>query len=197
MSYLTTFFSTMILAMAAENAVFTRALGINRWVEIQDSPKNILWYGGLFGWVSIFATMGNYFVIYLLDGVAYSNYYRAISFVLVVFIVYFVTIIGISYLFPKRREKLLRLLPITTFNTAFFGVFYIMLNRNYTLLQSISYSVGNAFGYTIAIFLLYFARKRLALSPVPRSFRGTPIVLVYIGLFSLALYGLLGYGVAG
>ena len=35
------------------------------------------------------------------------------------------------------------------------------------------------------------------MSKVPRAFRGLPILLIYIGILSLALYGLLGHPLIG
>jgi len=74
-----------------------------------------------------------------------------------------------------------------------FAVFFLSASQNFVLTQTLGYAVGSALGYTVAIFVIYYARKRLAISAVPRSFRGLPILLIYLGLLSLALYGLIGH----
>ena len=43
-----------------------------------------------------------------------------------------------------------------------------------------------------ALLLLWSVRQRLALTRVPKAFRGLPITLLSLGIISLALFGLLG-----
>jgi len=88
--------------------------------------------------------------------------------------------------------KLISIAPLVTFNTALFGVFFIADSQNFGSVDTIGYAVGSGAGYTIAVLALYYARVRLSLSTVPRAFRGLPVLLIYMGLVSLALSGLTG-----
>lgn len=195
MNSIQNFFLTFITSMVLENAVFSRALGLNRWARKQDSVQQILSYGGLFTWMSLICTCGAYFVRGLLLDSLYAKYLRAPGYLFVVLFMYLLTFFIARQFIPKYFEQILSMLPLTTFNTALFSIFYIIGNRNYTFSRSIAYALGTSFGYTIALLLLMFANRRLELSPIPKSFRGLPITLIYMGIISLALYGLLGYGI--
>ena len=54
------------------------------------------------------------------------------------------------------------------------------------------YCVGASVSFTAALLLLWSVRQRLALTRVPKAFRGLPITLLSLGIISLALFGLLG-----
>ena len=81
-----------------------------------------------------------------------------------------------------------------SFNTALFGSFFVSASQNHSVMQTVGYAFGTGLGCTAAMMVIYYARKRLVICPVPRSFRGMPILLIYLGLLSLAIYGLLGHG---
>ena len=185
------FFATMLMALAVENTVFSRALGLNRPVLYVNRAKTGMIYGGVFTWMVAFSSMLASGVNYLLLDFAYVRYVRALAFLMCVGIVYVFTALLINKALPKHYDKLRRMLPLTTFNTALFGALYISISQDF--LTSIAYATGTGIGYTAAVLIIYYAGKRLAMSPVPRSFRGVPILLIYLGLLSLAIHGLIGH----
>ena len=69
----------------------------------------------------------------------------------------------------------------------------IAFSGSYGLVQTVGFALGSGIGYTLAILLLCEGRRRIALSDVPRAFRGMPVMLLYAGILSLAIYGLIGH----
>jgi len=188
------FFVTALTAVAVENAVFARALGINKTVLFMKSPKMGILYGAVLTWMGVLSSFLVAIVNVLLEGRTGIMYIRAPLFSICVAAVYIVTYLVAHKWKPKLFQIIKPALPVCTFNTALFGAFYISSTGSYHFLQTVGYTLGTGVGYTLALLVIYFARKRLAISPVPRSFRGLPILLLYIGLLSLAIYGLLGHG---
>ncbi len=90
----------------------------------------------------------------------------------------------------EAAETAKGLLPAATLNTALFAALLHTAGQDFSFGQAVGYALGTGLGYTAALLIILYARKRLAISPIPRSFRGLPILLVYVGLISLALYGL-------
>jgi electron transport complex protein RnfA len=123
-----------------------------------------------------------------------TTYVRVPAYFLCVVAVYIAVYMLTRQFLPQLFGMIRDILPLSTFNTALFGVFYTSAMNGFVLTQTMGYALGAGAGYTLAVMILYFARKRLAMSPVPRSFRGLPLLLVYIGLLALALYGLIGHG---
>ena len=190
------FFSSMLTAVAMENAIFTRGLGLGKYALFMETPKRGILYGVLTTWMltvsSVFVALANY----ALNDHPLVMYLRAPSFFVCVGVVYAVTYFICRAAFKELFAVIVLALPLCTFNTAVFGALYITAMQGYSFLQVVGYALGTGIGYTMAVFIIYFARKRLALSPIPRSFKGLPILLIYIGILSLALYGLTGHGLA-
>lgn len=187
------FFTAAVTAFAVENPVFARGLGISRDTLFINRPSVGILYGVVLTWLvtlsSVFAALVNL----LIPGAANSAW-GAPSYFAGVALVY----VG-TYVYASRRSAALfrqicRALPLSTFNSALFGAFYIASTRAYGVSQTIGAALGTGVGYTAALMIVYYARKRLAISPIPRSFRGLPALLIYIGFLSLAIYGLIGHG---
>ena len=185
------FFAAMLTALAVENTVFSRALGLNRPVLYLNRAKTGMLYGGVFTWMVVFSSMLASVVNYILLDFAYARYVRPPGFLICVGIVYVLTVLLIQKAIPRHYAGLRRLLPLTTFNTALFGTLQVSITQSFP--SSLAYAIGIGIGYTAAVLIIYYAGKRLAMSPIPRSFRGVPILLIYLGLLSLAIHGLIGH----
>lgn len=191
---LPSFFAIVLTAVAVENAVFTRGLGLGKFALFMKGPRQGILYGVLLTWMATASSVMVAGADNVLADNPYNLYIRAPIFFLCTGVVYVFTYLLARSYFPSRFADIALALPLCTFNTAVFGAFYVSAIQNHTFLETVGYALGTGIGYTLAIFVIYFARKRLAISPVPRSFRGLPILLLYIGLLSLALYGLTGHG---
>ncbi len=100
-------------------------------------------------------------------------------------------------LLPRAKAAPYRaLLPLATVNCCVLGTLLICANQNYTLLQTVGFSLGSGVGYLFAVLIVEEGRRRLRSKNVPTIFQGLPSSLIYMGILSLALYGLLGHTVA-
>ena len=95
-------------------------------------------------------------------------------------------------LFPKSRDACREQLPGATFNCCVLGTLLVAASQNYNLLQSIGFGFGSGVGYLVAVLVVDEGRRRLRSKDIPHIFRGLPSVLIYIGILSLAIYGLVG-----
>ena len=50
-----------------------------------------------------------------------------------------------------------------------------------------------SFGFGFAAIMVGYGISRLEYCHVPKVFKGVPIALIYLGLLSLAFYGLVGH----
>lgn len=187
------FLSAVLTALATENALFTRALGLTPPVTLMKGPKSAILFGGLFTWMAGLCSLCVALINFLLADNPYVMIIRAPLYMLSVALVYLGTLFLCRRLPEQTGGAIRRALPAVTFNTALFGAFYISSSQNFNFFQTVGYALGTGIGYTLAVLIVYYARKRLAISPVPRSFRGLPILLIYLGFLSLAIYGLIGH----
>ena len=191
------FFVSALTALALENVMFFRGVGLDQEFLFLKSPRAGILYGSTFTLMATLCSIGACGVTYLLQNSSYVDFIRAPLCLFCTCVVYAAVHSGAKRFFPKNYKEIRHVLPVSTFNTGLFSALFIICTRNYNLLRALGYALGTGAGFTFAIFVIYLARKRLTLSPVPRAFRGLPILLVYMGLFSLALYGLIGQGLPG
>ena len=83
-------------------------------------------------------------------------------------------------------------LPLITTNCAVLGVAVLNIRKNYTALEALFFSLGAASGFALALFIFAGIRERLALSNIPKSFRGFSISLITAGIMSMAFLGFAG-----
>ncbi len=179
-----------------ENAIFARALGLNRFTLLLKSRRQGILYGVLMTFMLVTASFPVSLINYYLLDTAFSRAIRTPLYLLAVLTVYLLIYFVSKRFFPRLFKAILPALPVSAFNTALFGALYISALQRFTFFQTTGYALGTGAGYTVALLVVYYARKRLAISPVPKAFQGLPILLVYIGLLSLAIYGLTGHGLS-
>lgn len=92
---------------------------------------------------------------------------------------------------PALYNALGVFLPLITVNCAILGASLFMVNRDYTLGESVVYGVGAGVGWAIAIVLLAAIREKLKYSDVPEGLRGLGITFLIVGLMSL---GFMSFG---
>ena len=96
-------------------------------------------------------------------------------------------------LMPKTYEKIRSVLPVATFNCAVLGSILLTVRQGMDLGHSIVFGIGSGIGFTIAMLLVREIEDRLKAANVPKAFRGLPVTILFVGILSLALYGLVGH----
>jgi electron transport complex protein RnfA len=119
----------------------------------------------------------------------HMEYLQTIVFILLIAcLVQFVELILKKYSRPLY-SALGVYLPLITTNCAVLGVAIINVTKNYGLVQSTVNGFGTASGFTIAIIIMSGIREKIEFNDVPKSFKGSPIVLITAGLMAMAFIG--------
>ena len=188
------FFSYALLAIFAQNAVFTRALGVSRMVQLVGDDRTS---SALFGMmlcitqvlVAPVAFLAGRFIAPL-DNRAQLRPLVYIASIAVVCLAEHLVL----WLLP-RRAQLLRIVPLAALNSGVLGTVLVERTQSFTLGESLGFGLGSGIGYVLAVLLVTEARHRLRSKAIPKAFRGLPITLVYIGVLALAIYGFTGHSV--
>jgi Na+-transporting NADH:ubiquinone oxidoreductase subunit E len=83
-------------------------------------------------------------------------------------------------------------LPLITVNCAILGGSLFMVERSYTLGESLVYGVGSGFGWALALVGLASVREKLKYSDVPAGLQGLGITFIITGLMSMAFMSFSG-----
>ena len=72
------------------------------------------------------------------------------------------------------------------------GVAILVIQRDYTFLESLVYAIASAIGFGLALVIFAGLREHLAMADIPKSMRGVAITLVTAGILALAFMGFSG-----
>lgn len=192
------FFSYALLAIFAQNAVFTRALGVSRMVQlVGDDRTSSALFGMMLCITQVLVAPAAFFAgrwfIAPLDNRAQLRPLVYIASIAVVCLAEHLALWLLRSL--PRRSQLLRIVPLAALNSGVLGTVLVERTQTFTLGQSLGFGLGSGIGYVLAVLLVTEARHRLRSKAIPKAFRGLPITLVYIGVLALAIYGFTGHSV--
>ena len=191
------FFVYAVVAVPAQNAIFTRALGVSRLVKmVDDGSVELLKFGALLTFVQFLSSLLGYFVNRLLAGssFAYKAAFQPLVLVLCSVVAFFVVLLGVALLGGRIAAKdYVELLPMATFNCCVLGTLLLTTLGGYTLAQTLAFSLGTSVGYVLAVLLVDEGQRKIQNRNLPATFRGLPVTLVYIGILALAIYGFTGH----
>lgn len=194
MKTLLSLLAVAVTAALGENVFFIKALGDGGLSYQRYTPSEALYHSLWTTAAALLAAFSGWLGKYLSDKyLSLQKSYQPVVYLAVYSVLFIIfCIVGDKLkLLPDGLRRNIRAIvffgyiPLATMTTVAFGV--------YTLPQSLAYGLGVAVGYLVAVELIFVVRARIAFSPVPRPFQGLPISLIYIGLVSLALFGLLGH----
>ncbi|NNF17177.1 MAG: NADH:ubiquinone reductase (Na(+)-transporting) subunit E [Gammaproteobacteria bacterium] len=94
--------------------------------------------------------------------------------------------------FPALFFALGIFLPLITVNCAILGGTLFMVERNYTLAQSVVYGIGSGAGWALAVIALAGIREKMRYSDVPEGLHGLGITFIIVGLMSLGFMSFSG-----
>ena len=184
------FFSYALLAVFAQNAVFTRALGVSRLVQLVGDDRTSSWLFGMQLCITqVLVTPFAWYAGSRIAPLANRAQLRPL--------VYIASIAVVCVLAKglPHRSALLRIVPLAGLNSCVLGTVLVERTQSFTLGQSLGFGLGSGLGYVLAVLLVTEARHRLRSKAIPEAFRGLPITLVYIGVLALAIYGFTGHSV--
>ena len=193
MSFIFQFLTMMLTALFVENIIFTRALGTSWLFYLIKNPKEILKYTLLLTGVTTLSGIIGYPLRGLLHSHEMSHVLVPIMFIAITAAVYLAAYFVIIKFFPEKFENPGLNLGTAVFNCAALGTLLVPANIRLDLISTVGYGIGMSLGFGLAAVIVGYGLTRLEYCRVPKIFRGVPIALIYLGLLSLAFYGLVGH----
>ena len=187
-------FTILISTILVNNYVFAKFLGICPFLGVSGKMETATGMGVAVTFVTTLAGIVTYILQkYVLDSLG-LGYLQTIVFILVIAsLVQFVEM-AIKKMSPTLYNALGVYLPLITTNCIVLGVSILNIQEGYTLIETITSSVGAALGFFLALVLMAGLREKLELADIPEALEGFPITLIATGLMSIAFSGFGGLG---
>ena len=190
------FFSYAVLAIFAQNAIFTRGLGVSRLVQLVGDKRTSSWWFALMLCITqVLVAPLAFYAGRLLAPLPNRAQLRPVVYLACIAVVCLFELVVLKLAKGPRSGQLIRILPIAAMNSGVLGTVLVERTQSFTLEQSIGFGLGSGLGYLLAVMLVTEAQSRLRSRAIPAAFRGLPITLIYIGVLALAIYGFTGHSV--
>ena len=190
------FFNYAVLAIFAQNAVFTRSLGLSRLVQLVGDERTSSWWFALMLCITqVLVAPLVYFAGSFIAPLPNRAQLRPVMYLTCIAAVCLFELLVLKLAKGPRSGQLIRILPIAAVNSGVLGTVLVERTQSFTLEQSLGFGLGSGLGYLLAVMLVTEAQNRLRSRAIPEAFRGLPITLIYIGVLALAIYGFTGHSV--
>lgn len=181
-----------ISAIFVNNIVLSQFLGICPFLGVSKKVDTALGMGAAVAFVLTLATIVTYLLQELVLVPLHIEYLQTISFILVIAALVQMVEIVLKKISPALYQALGIFLPLITTNCAVLGVAILVVQKEFSLVESVVYAFSTAIGFALALTVFAGLREQLALTNVPKGMRGMSIVLITAGLLSLAFMGFSG-----
>lgn len=189
-------FGYAVLAIFAQNAVFTRGLGVSRLIQlVGDERTSTGWFALLLCVTQLLTAPLAYFAGSLLATLNNRAQLRPLVYLTCLALVCLFEYLVLRVVRGPRSGQLIRILPLAAINCCVLGTAMVERTQSFTLEQSLGFGLGSGLSYLLAVLLVTEAENRLRSRAIPAAFRGLPITLIYIGVLALAIYGFTGHAV--
>ncbi len=184
--------SIFVSSILAQNIVLTKFLGICPFVGVSNKEKSAVGMGFAVMFVVTVSSVITYFVHKYVLIPTDTAYLRTIIFILVIASFVQLTEIVIKKYFESLHKVLGIYLPLITSNCAVLGIVLINIFSEYTLLETLVFSIGSSLGFILVIYVFATIRERMETSPIIKSFRGFPIALITASIMALIFSRFIG-----
>ncbi len=198
------YLSLAVRAVFVENMALAFFLGMCSFLAVSREVKTALGLGVAVMFVlTITVPMNNLIYVYLLKPGAMAWVHpslEAYDLSFLGFLTYIGTIAAsvqivemlLDRFVPKLYTALGIFLPLIAVNCAILGASLFMVERNYTLAESVVFGLGSGVGWALAIVALAGIRERLRYSNPPEALRGLGLTFILVGLMAIGFMAFAG-----
>ena len=196
-----TYFLIIISAIFVNNIVLAQFLGICPFLGVSNKLSTATGMSMAVCFVITLATLVTWLINRYLLVPFGLTFLQTSAFILVIASLLQMVEIVLKKTSPSLYAALGIFLPLITTNCAVLGVAIDVVTKQFTfggaahflsLGESLVYAFATSLGYGLAMVIFAGIREQLALSDVPKAFKGVPIALVTVGILALAFMGFSG-----
>lgn len=186
------YFAIIIGAIFVNNVVFAQFLGICPFLGVSSKVNTSMGMGAAVTFVMALASIVAWSIQHFILVPLNIEYMQTIVFILVIAALVQMVEIVLKKVSPSLYQALGIFLPLITTNCAVLGVAILMIQKEFSLMQSFVYAVATAIGFAMALVLFAGIRERLELDGVPAAMKGNAIALITAAILAMAFMGFSG-----
>ena len=181
-----------ISAIFVNNIVLSQFLGICPFLGVSKKVSTALGMSAAVAFVMTLATIVTYIIQKTVLDAFGLQYLQTKAFILVIAALVQMVEIVMKKVSPALYQALGIFLPLITTNCAVLGVAILVIQKDFSLVESIVYAFSTAIGFGVALTVFAGLREQLEFSNLPKGMQGVAITMITAGLLSLAFMGFSG-----
>ena len=176
-----------LYAMLLQNLVFTAAYGVSESIKIAKRPRYFITSAVVVG---VFTTTISV-ICFSLEKIPFikslNTVLHYIIYVVVLSVVYLVAG-GICIGVLKANKKFMSSLGMCAFNSLVLAVPALNFKANHTFAEAFGTGVGACFAFALSVLLINAGIRHISSNKnIPDFFKGTPAIVIYVAILSMAL----------
>ena len=186
------YIAIIIFAVFVNNVILSQFLGICPFLGVSKKVSTATGMGAAVIFVMTLSTIVTFLLhkfVLLPLGI---EFLQTILFILVIAALVQMVEIILKKISPSLYQALGVFLPLITTNCAVLGISILVIQKEYNLLEGVTYTIGISLGFTLAMVIFAGLREHLELVEVPKGVRGIPIALITAGILAMAFMGFAG-----
>ena len=184
-----TLFLVLITTALINNVVLSQFLGICPFIGVSKNVKTAAGMGGAVIFViTLSSAVSSLLYTFVLEKLNLT-YLKTIVFIAVIAFLVQLVELFLKKVSPALYKSLGVYLPLITTNCAVLGVALTNVQNSNDFITSVVTGFGTAVGFCIAIIIMAGVREKTENNDFPKSFAGTPAVLLTACLMSIAFNG--------
>ena len=180
----------LIAAILPHNIALTYILGMCPLIAISKNLKSAFGMGISVIFVVTLTAAINWPIYYLILIPAKSEILAFVIFIITIAASVQLLEMFLEKFFPPLQSAFGIFLPLITVNCIVLAVSLFMVLRQYDFIRTLCFALGSSIGWSLAIVILAAINEKLALvSDIPKGLKGPAIILIILGILSLAFMG--------
>lgn len=186
------YIAIIIFAVFVNNVILSQFLGICPFLGVSKKVSTATGMGAAVIFVMTLSTIVTFLLHKFVLVPLGIEFLQTILFILVIAALVQMVEIILKKISPSLYQALGVFLPLITTNCAVLGISILVIQKEYNLLEGVTYTIGISLGFTLAMVIFAGLREHLELVEVPKGVRGIPIALITAGILAMAFMGFAG-----
>ncbi len=183
---------SILTGVFAANFVFARGFGVGMAMIAANNRQKL---SRICLVVTLFSVMSSVCIwaVEHFSGLGIAREVLPLLYITVIASIYSLSLFLCVLFFRDRFVRIRKYIHISAFNSLVMGSAYLVSSGRTELDEFTAFGLTAGLGFTFAAFMLSAVYPRLNSDDIPKAFRGYPAVMIFIGIISMAMMGILGY----
>lgn len=175
------------------NVVMARGVGASLSISVSRSYRYVFVFGACATLSTTFLSMPAWCVSQLLAMLPNAAAFEPAFFGVLICGLYVGVHYGLRWKLPKLYARYSNDVALAVLNSVVITALTLPFHERMSFGESVLFGFETGLSFLVGMLIVLEGQRRFATAKIPRAFRGLPIMLLYIGILAMALYGFVGH----